>query len=143
MSHTNIKIQELISNVESLLPLYMANEEDRAKANGSVAVCVIDEDGNVYGKVFGSDKILGRERFRVAWTKASQVWITGIRTGEFEKLAFTGQIDEKHFGIRRPDYIGWEGGQPIQLSNGQNIAVGVSGFRGVSDLEIVTKAMER
>ena len=119
----------------------MAIEEDRIKANGSVAVCIIDKEGNVYGRIYGEDKILGRERYRAAWMKASQSWITGMKTGEFEKLAFNGEIDERKFGIRRPDYIGWEGGQPVKLSDGTIFFAGVSGFRSVSDLEIVIKAV--
>jgi uncharacterized protein GlcG (DUF336 family) len=138
LSHTILKI---LDRIETLIPSYMAIEEDRIKANGSVAACIIDADGNIYGRIFGDDKILGRERYRIAWIKASQVWITGIKTGEFEKLAFTNQIDEKKFGIRRPDYIGWEGGQPVTLPDGTIISTGVSGFRSVSDLEIVVKAI--
>jgi glc operon protein GlcG len=79
----------------------------------------------------------------VAWTKASQVWITGLKTGEYEKLAFAGQINEDDYGIIRPDYIGWEGGQPLTLSDGTKLSVGFSGFRGVSDLEIVVKAIKK
>lgn len=142
MSSQHSAIVSLIDKIESLIPSYMAIEEDRIKANGSVAVCIIDGEGNVYGRIFGDDKILGRERYRVAWTKASQVWITGIKTGEFEKLAFNNEIDEKKFGIRRPDYIGWEGGQPVTLADGTIISAGVSGFRGVSDLEIVSRAIK-
>jgi glc operon protein GlcG len=134
-------IVAILDNIETFVPGYMAIEEDRVKANGSIAACVIDEAGNVYGRIVGDDKVLGRERYRVAWTKASQVWITGIRTGEFEKLAFTNQIDERKFGIRRPDYIGWEGGQPVTLKDGTVLSIGVSGFRSVSDLEIAVKAI--
>jgi uncharacterized protein GlcG (DUF336 family) len=134
-------INTILDNISALVPDYMNIEEDRLKANGSIATCIIDKDGNVYGRIVGDDKVLGRERYRVAWTKASQVWITGIKTGEFEKLAFTNQIDERKFGIRRPDYIGWEGGQPITLSDGTILSIGVSGFRSVSDLEIAVRAI--
>jgi glc operon protein GlcG len=141
MPASPLTIITILDKIEALIPSYMTIEEDRAKANGSVAVCIIDAEGNIYGRIFGEDKILGRERYRIAWIKASQVWITGIRTGEFEKLAFTNQIEEWKFGIRRPDYIGWEGGQPITLPDGTIISAGVSGFRSVSDLEIVVKAV--
>jgi uncharacterized protein GlcG (DUF336 family) len=134
-------ITEIIESVEQLIPFYMENEEDRKKAKGGIAICIIDDEGNVYGKMFGTDKIMMRERYRVAWMKASQVWITGIKTGEFEKLVFNREIDEESFGIRRPDYIGWEGGQPITLKNGTKLSVGFSGFRSASDLEIVMKAL--
>ncbi len=141
MSSTQNLILSLLDAIEKLIPAYMSIDEDRIKANGNVAVCIIDPGGNIYGRIAGEDKILGRERYRVAWLKASQVWITGIRTGEYERLAFTNQVDEKKFGIRRPDYIGWEGGQPVAVSDGTILSVGVSGFRSVSDLEIVNKAL--
>jgi glc operon protein GlcG len=134
-------ISQLIAEIEKLIPVYMQNEEDRSKANGNVALCIIDNEGFVMGKVFGNDKIRGREAFRVAWTKASQVSITGMRTGEFEKRVFNNEIDEATHGIRKPDYIGWLGGQPVTLKDGTIFSVGFSGFRGVTDLEIVTKAL--
>jgi uncharacterized protein GlcG (DUF336 family) len=140
-SNLCLTILTVLDNIEKLIPSYMTIEEDRIKANGSVAVCIIDAGGNIYGRLFGDDKILGRERYRVAWTKASQAWITGMKTGEFEKLAFNNEIDERKFGIRRPDFIGWEGGQPVTLQDGTIIFAGVSGFRSVSDLEIVVKAI--
>jgi glc operon protein GlcG len=56
-------------------------------------------------------------------------------------LTFNNQVDERKFGIRRPDYIGWEGGQPITLTDGTVLFAGVSGFRSVSDLEIVIKVI--
>lgn len=133
-------IVQILEKVSALLPGYLENDEDRAKANGNVAICIIDGEGTVYGKIFGTDKIRGREAYRVAWMKASQVWITGIRTGEFERLAFNNELDEKKFGIKRPDYIGWEGGQPLPIHNGTVLSVGVSGLRSVSDLEIVIRA---
>ncbi len=134
-------IAGIIERVEKLIPVYMENEEDRKKASGGIAICIIDSDGNVYGKMFGTDKIMMRERYRLAWIKASQVWITGIKTGEFEKLAFNKEIDEESFGIKRPDYIGWEGGQPVTLNDGTKLSVGFSGFRSATDLEIVLKAL--
>jgi len=135
------KIEEIISAIENLIPEYMKNTADSGISNGNVALCIIDEEGKVFGKLFGKDKIRSRYSYKIAWTKASQVWITGTKTGEFEKLVFTKQIDEYKFGISRPDFIGWEGGQPIILKDGTKLAFGFSGFRGVSDLEIVTKAI--
>jgi glc operon protein GlcG len=64
-----------------------------------------------------------------------------MKTGAFEKLAFNNEIDETTFGIERPDYIGWEGGQPLTLTDGTVLAVGFSGFRGVVDLEILVRAL--
>ena len=134
-------VAKLIAAVEKRLPEYLAVEEDRSRNEGNSALCIIDETGRVFGKLFGADKIRQRHVFRIAWTKASQVWITGIKTGEYEKLVFTGQIDDKKFGIIRPDFIGWEGGQPITVEGTIKLSVGFSGFRGSSDLEIVQKAL--
>lgn len=134
-------INGIINNVEKLIPAYMENEHDRNKAKDGIAICIIDNMGRVYGRMFGTDKIMMRERYRIAWMKASQVWITGIRTGEFERLAFNNEIDEEQFGIKRPDFIGWEGGQPITLKDGTVIAAAFSGFRSATDLEIVLKAL--
>lgn len=140
MALTNT-IERIIAEAEKLIPHYMQNEEDKRIANGNAAVCIIDPDGGIYGRIFGTNKIRARESFKVAWTKASQVHITGMKTGQYEKLAFNNEIDENKFGIERPDYIGWEGGQPITLSDGTILAAGFSGFRGVVDLEIVIRAL--
>jgi glc operon protein GlcG len=64
MSFPHNKIIAILDKIGSLIPSYMAIEEDKIKANGSVAVCIIDEQGNICGRIFGSDKILGRERYR-------------------------------------------------------------------------------
>jgi uncharacterized protein GlcG (DUF336 family) len=134
-------VRKIIDEAEKLIPFYMKNEEDRRIANGNVSVCFIDDQGVVYGRMFGTNKVRARESYRVAWTKASQVHITRLKTGEFEKLAFNNEIDENKYGIERPDWIGWEGGQLIALPNGTELAVGFSGFRGVVDLEIVVRAL--
>lgn len=134
-------IKAIIAAVEKHVPDYLAVEADRKLNDGNCALCVIDETGGVHGKMFGSDKIRQRHVFRIAWTKASQVWITGYKTGEYEKLVFTGEVDEKQFGIIRPDFIGWIGGQPIAVDAQTKLSIGFSGFRGTSDLEIVQKAV--
>ena len=139
----NTEIEKLITCIEELVPLYMAIPEDYAKSNGIASLCIIDEDGRIYGKIFGNDKLRGRDSFRIAWTKASQVWITGYKTNEYEKLVFADQIDPQKFGIKLPDLVGWLGGQPVTLPDGTKLAVGFSGFRGTSDLEIVQKALEK
>ncbi len=136
-------IEELLRNLEALVPVYMAIPEDYAKSKGVASVCIISEEGRIYGKVFGTDQLRGRDSFRIAWTKASQVWITGYKTNEYERLIFTDQMDYHTFGISLPDLVGYEGGQPITLPNGTQLAVGFSGFRGGSDLEIVQKALEK
>jgi uncharacterized protein GlcG (DUF336 family) len=135
-------IDKIISAVEQLIPEYIANPEDKKIYSGSTAICLILEDGQQFGKMFGADKNKTRNSFKIAWTKASQVWITGIKTGEYEKLVFNKQIDEHKYGISTPDLIGWEGGQPITLKDGTKLSVGFSGFRGISDLEIVDRAIE-
>lgn len=134
-------IQEIIAAVEKRLPAYLSEEEDRKRNEGNSAICIIDDTGAVHGKMFGTDKIRQRHVFRIAWTKASQVWITGVKTGEYEKLVFTGQIDDRKYGIIRPDFIGWEGGQPIAVDGETKLAIGFSGFRGASDLKIVQDAV--
>ncbi|HTX99703.1 MAG TPA: heme-binding protein [Bacteroidota bacterium] len=133
-------INRIIEKIDTLIPSYASNPAD-AFAGGNVAVCIIDEKGNVYGRIWGTDKVRGRNFFRLAWTKASQVWITKMKTGEFEKRLFNGEFDESKYGIQKPDLIGWEGGQPVSLSDGTVLSVGFSGFRGINDLEIVSKAV--
>jgi glc operon protein GlcG len=127
-----------------LVPVIVKREEDRAVSNGNVAVCIIDESGEIFGKMFiNTSKIRARESFRIAWIKASQVWLTGVKTGEYEKKVYSGEISEGIAGISKPDFIGWEGGQPVILKDGSQLSVGFSGFRGVADLEIVLKAVEQ
>lgn len=141
MSYT--LIEELLAHIEAFVPSYMAVPEDYAKSKGVASVCIISEDGRIYGKVFGTDKLRGRDSYKIAWTKASQVWITGYKTNEYERMIFTDQMDYHTFGISLPDLVGYEGGQPITLPDGTKLAVGFSGFRGSSDLEIVQKAVEK
>src|SRR4051794_9447893 len=117
-------VRRIIDEAEKMIPIYMDNEEDRRIANGNVSVCIIDDFGIVYGRMFGSNKLRARESYRVAWTKASQVYITRLKTGQFEKLALNNEIDEKTFGIERPDWIGWEGGQLLTLPDGTELAAG-------------------
>ena len=137
----NILIQSVIVAAEKRIAEFLANAEDQNNNNGNCAICIVDAAGNVHGKMFGSVKIRQRHSFRIAWIKASQVWITGLKTGEFETQVYAGKIDEHHFGIGRPDFIGWEGGQPIVVDGQTKLSVGFSGFRGTSDLEIVQKAV--
>jgi len=133
--------EKFFTTLESLIPRYAADPQD-AFAGGNVAVCVLDEEGNVHGKIWGTDKIKGRQFFKNAWIKASQVWITGMKTGAYEQKLYNGEFGEDKYGISMPDLIGWEGGQPIVLHDGTRLSVGFSGFRGFNDLAIVTKAME-
>jgi glc operon protein GlcG len=134
-------IEKLIETIESLVPEYLANPDDKNITDGNLAVCIIDQENNVYGKLMGPDKNRTRQSYKIAWTKASQVWITGFKTGEYEKLVFTDKVNEWKYGIMRPDFIGWEGGQPVVLKDGTKLSVGFSGLRGTSDLEIVVRAV--
>jgi uncharacterized protein GlcG (DUF336 family) len=136
----NTFIEEFFKTLGNLIPEFSANPSD-AFAEGNVAVCLLDEEGNVYGKIWGTDQVKGRQFFKNAWIKASQVWITGMKTGEYEQKLFNGEFGEEKFGIGMPDLIGWEGGQPVELADGTRLAAGFSGFRGFNDLEIVKRAL--
>ncbi len=133
-------IETLFDSIEKLIPNYMANQEDSSISQGNVAVCIIDENGRIFGRMYGKDKIRQRYFYQIAWAKASQVWITNMPTGEFEKLVFNGELDDKKFGIKRQDFVGWHGGQSLKL-NDVNLSIGFSGFRAENDLEIVTSAL--
>jgi glc operon protein GlcG len=134
-------IHNLFDAIDKLIPGYMEDPADKIISNGNVAVCIIDEDGQIYGRIYGTNKARGRQTFKIAWTKASQVWLTGVKTGEYERMVFNKQIEENANGIEAPDLIGWEGGQPLTTKNGTKLSVGFSGFRGVVDLEIMVKAL--
>ena len=141
---TTEKLQQIINkmfeNISARIPSYKNSEADWKISQGNVAICIIDDSGNVYGKIWGTDKLKGRRYFDVAYRKASQVWITGYPTNEYERLVFTDQINYKDFGIELPDLMGWQGGQPIQLDTDTRISCGFSGFKGVNDLAIVKDA---
>ena len=143
---TNEMLQQIINkmfeSITAQIPAYKTSEADWNISGGNVAVCIIDDAGNIYGKIWGNDKVRGRSFYDVAYRKASQVWITGYKTGEYERLVFTDKLDYTDFGIELPDLMGWEGGQPIQLDNETRISCGFSGFKGVNDLGIVKGAAE-
>lgn len=134
------QIAQALLVIENLIPEYLQIEEDKRISNGNVAICIIDEDGAIYGQMYGEDKPRRRQSYKVAWTKASQVWLTGVKTGEYEKMVFNNIVDENANGIEAPDLIGWQGGQPLTLKDGTKLSIGFSGFRGKTDLEIVEKA---
>ena len=136
-------ITKLFIAIENLIPEYMQNPLDSNIGNGNLAVCIIDEHGVVHGKMFGSDNPRLRNTFKVAWTKASQVWLTGVKTGEYERMVFNKEVEENGNGIEAPDLIGWQGGQQLILENGEKLSVGFSGFRGVTDLEIMVRALQQ
>jgi uncharacterized protein GlcG (DUF336 family) len=134
-------ISRLFDAIEKLIPTYMNNPEDQCISNGNLAACIIDENGSAHGKMFGTNKPRLRQSYKVAWTKASQVWLTGVKTGEYEKMVFNKVVGENANGIEAPDLIGWEGGQPLLMKDGTKLSVGFSGFRGTTDLEIMVRAL--
>lgn len=144
MTQTQLQqtISKMMDSMTAQIPAYENSEADWNISHGNVAVCIIDAAGNVYGKIWGSDKLRGRKFFDVAYRKASQVWITGYSTNEYERLVFTDRLNYKDFGIELPDLMGWQGGQPIQLDTDTKISCGFSGFRGINDLAIVKLAAE-
>jgi glc operon protein GlcG len=145
MEENDIKVTigQLFQAIEQLIPGYMLNPEDQCISNGNLAACIIDENGFVHGKMFGTDMPRLRQSYKVAWTKASQVLLTGIKTGEYEKMVFNKEVGENANGIEAPDLIGWEGGQPMVMKNGTRFSVGFSGFRGTTDIEIMVKALDQ
>jgi len=134
-------VRQMFDAIGELIPRYMQVLEDEIISHGNLAVCVIDEAGQIHGRLYGSLKPRLRQSYKVAWTKASQVWLTGVKTGEYERLVFNKEVDENANGIEAPDLIGWEGGQPVTLKSGYKLSVGFSGFRGTTDIEIVLKAL--
>ncbi len=135
-------INKMLDSISGQIPSFQNSAIDWNISAGNVAVCIIDDAGNIYGKIWGDDKLRGRKFYDVAYRKASQVWITGYKTGEYERLVFTDKLNYRDFGIELPDLMGWEGGQPIQLDAETLISCGFSGFKGVNDLAIVKKAAE-
>lgn len=142
----NIEIQSIVNSmfkaIEKMKPIYLQVPEDAGISNGNVAACIIDENGVVYGRMFGTNKSRLRQSYKVAWIKASQVWLTGVKTGEYERMVFNKEVEENGNGIDAPDLIGWVGGQPLTMKDGTKLSVGFSGFRGATDLEIMVKALD-
>jgi uncharacterized protein GlcG (DUF336 family) len=133
-------VEKIFEQLDILVPIYKADPIDWDISKGFASVCILDENGQQFGRLWGDDKIRLRDSFTIAWKKANQVWITGYKTNEYEKLVFADKVDHGKYGVQMPDFIGWEGGQPITLADGTKLSVGFSGFRGTSDIEIVLKA---
>ena len=133
-------INDIFVQIEKKIPEFETSYEDWSISEGNVAICIINPEGKVYGKMYGSDKIKQRGFYSVAWKKASQVWITGHNTGDYEKIVFGGEMDPEASPIELPDLIGWVGGQKISVKN-EELSVGFSGFRGFNDLKIVQDAV--
>lgn len=135
-------IVQIIKHISAKIPGYRNIPEDWNNCEGNVALCIIDDSGNVHGKIWGPDKLKGRRYFDVAYRKAAQAWITGYATNEYERLIFNEQLNYKDFGIELPELIGWKGGQPIMLDKDTKIYCGFSGFRGITDIAIIQNAVE-
>lgn len=135
-------VNKMIDHISGKIDDYRTSEPDWSISQGNVAVCIIDDAGHIYGKIWGTNKVRGRSFYDVAYRKASQVWITGYKTGEYERLVFSDVLNYKDFGIELPDLMGWEGGQPLKLDPETRISCGFSGFKGVNDLAIVKNALE-
>ena len=143
----NVKLEKMITSIfevlEEEVKSYQDSYDDWKISEGNVAICIITDDGRIYGKLFGKDRLKQRKFFRIAWQKASQVWITGYKTGEYEKIVFGGQMNPEDSPIELPDLIGWIGGQPIQIDQDTTLAIGFSGFRGSNDIDIVQNAVQK
>lgn len=131
----------LVQEVERLFPEYLRDPIDREMSKGNAVVLVIEPGGRTHGRVFGEDQAKGHWCFGIATRKLTQVWRTGYATGEFEKRVWEGKLDEGKFGINRPDFIGWEGGVPFESAGGEFMAGAFSGFRGIKDVEILSRAI--
>ena len=136
-------INALFKALKPEIASYRNSPEDWNISEGNVAICIITEDGKIYGKVYGADRLRQRNFYRIAWQKASQVWITGHKTGDYEKIVFGGEMDPEDSPIELPDLIGWVGGQPLQIDVDTQLSVGFSGFRGFNDINIVQKALQK
>lgn len=135
---------QLIAEVEKLIPVAMQNPEDRDNSHGNVTLLIIAEGGQIFGRMFGNDNRTRRGTSRIAWQKATQVWMTGQATGKFEKQVYgSAAVDPGQFGLQHPDLIGWDGGLPVVASDGTKFAVAVSGFSGVTDCNIIRQAVAK
>ena len=133
-------IHSLIRAIESLVPKYLQIPEDFQIAEGNMALYILDADGNMYGKMFGSDRAKQRISGKVAWYKVNQVWLTHKPTGVYEQLVYNNQVNWWEFGVPKNEFIGWEGGMPAELVDGSQIAIALSGLRGDKDCEVIREA---
>ncbi len=133
--------ERILAAIRDLEPRYAAEPENQQINAGHSAVCLMSADGQVWGQVFGTDKLRQRASFSLAYRKCSQVWITGYPTGTYEELVYAKKIDMWKYGIHKPDFVGWEGGQSIAIDGATTLSAGYSGFRGDHDLEIVSLAV--
>ncbi len=133
--------EKLIAEIGKRIPACMLNPEDRDNSLGNVTLMIIAEGGQIYGRMFGDNNARRRGTCRIAWQKATQVWLTAQATGQFEKQVYGRNVDPGKFGLQHPDLIGWEGGLPVVAKDGTKIAVAMSGFTGVTDCNIIRQAV--
>ena len=61
-----------MATIEELVPVYISIPEDQAKSKGIASLCMIGEDGQVYGKIFGTDKLRGRDSLKLHGPKPAK-----------------------------------------------------------------------
>ena len=132
---------QIIAEIERRIPACMQNPEDRDNSHGNVTLMIIAEGGQLFGRMFGDNNQRRRGTCRTAWHKSTQVWMTGLATGQFEKQVYGQGVDPGKFGLQHPDLIGWEGGLPVVAKDGTKFAIAMSGFTGVTDCNIIRQAV--
>ena len=134
---------QLIAEIEKIIPTCMQNPADRDNSQGNVTLMIIAEGGQIFGRMFGDNNQRRRGTCRIAWQKATQVWMSGQATGQFEKQVYGQNVDPGKFGLQHPDLIGWDGGLPVVAKDGTKIAVAMSGFTGETDCAIIRQAVAK
>lgn len=64
------------------------------------------------------------------------MWITGHKTGDYEKIVFGGDMDPEDSPIALPDLMGWLGSQPITIGNSIKLSIGFSGLEVLMTLKL-------
>ena len=137
----SVYAERLISEIAKLLPDCMQNAEDRDNSRGNVTLFIVADTGQFFGKMFGDDRVRQRGTCRIAWQKATQVWLTGMATGRYEEAVYAKRVDPSKYGINHPDFIGWDGGLPVALEGGTRLSVAMSGFTGDTDCSVIRRAV--
>jgi uncharacterized protein GlcG (DUF336 family) len=128
--------------IDANIDRYLTNEIDYEISNGNVALCIIEPNGDMHGKMYGKDKYRKQNSFQIAWEKAKQVWLTGISTGEFEIKNYKQEINELKFQLNNPDTDGCIGGKPIYVNDTDFLSIGYSGFREETGLQLINDAIQ-
>lgn len=133
-------IHALIATIEALVPKYLEEREDFLIAEGNMALYILDDQGNMHGRMFGTDPAKQRISGKVAWHKVTQVWLSRKPTGLYEKLVYNNEVNWWEFGVPKNEFIGWEGGIPAELADGSRLAIALSGLRGERDCDVIRQA---